>query len=343
MIVPPASSRPSSVPARAALDEAAALARRSRRATASRRRGAPERRPRRAWRRRARGARRRSARPSRRRGASAFSSGTSASARGESDDQQVGERSRRASVGARAPRAPRRARRRRARRRCGRAGSAASSRRCCATTACAEPVAVDGQAPPAARRRGRARRSARRGPVPATPASSTPLLAREPAGGRRGDRAVAAWSRRARARAASAPPVAAGGSGGDGATHRRAPAGSLDLGEHAVDRRRSRPRGDDPEHARRRRLDLDRRLVGLDLDDVCPAATRVAVRDEPAAHLRRPPSRSRAAGRAARSCARGARRRRRRRRRSGTPPRSRSGVQGIGTSSAATRSTGASR
>ena len=62
--------------------------------------------------------------------------------------------------------------------------------------------------------------------------------------------------------------------------------GRLELREHPVDGDDRALGGDDPENSGARRLDLDRRLVGLDLDDELTRGHRVAVLHEPAAHLR---------------------------------------------------------
>ena len=123
------------------------------------------------------------------------------------------------------------------------------------------------------------------GPVPCTPASSTPCSrARRRAAGeaigppRRGV-AVARSGPLGRRRAA-----AAAATGGGGAT--TVPARGLDLGEDAVHGDDLPLRGDDPQQPCLRRLDLHGRLVGLHLDDDLPGGDGVAVVDEPPAHLR---------------------------------------------------------
>ena len=278
--MPPASSRPSSVPARAA------STRRLRSRTISASESEPASREDGGDDAAGRGDREREVHrvaprddPSARR--SAFSSGTSASARGERDDEEVGDGD--AEVGRRRCPCARRSRRRRARRRCGRAGSAASSRRCSRRPR-------RGAGPSGGCRRSRGGGEVARDDAPAGSRSLharelDALLAREAAGRRGGDRASRVGASRWRERAARAPPTRRRGR--DRRRRRGHGASSgLDLGEDAVHGDDLALRGDDPEQPCLRRLDLHGRLVGLDLDDDLPGGDGVAVVDEPPAHLR---------------------------------------------------------
>ena len=118
--------------------------------------------------------------------------------------------------------------------------------------------------------------------------------------------------------------------------------GGLELCEHPVDGHDRTLRGDDPQDAGARRLDLDRRLVGLDLDDELTRGDRLAVLHEPAAHLRllhregelRHEDGGHATRRSTATTTSSA---------DGYTASMPLGVQGIGTSVQATRSTGASR
>ena len=123
----------------------------------------------------------------------------------------------------------------------------------------------------AARRRPPWRRRGRRGRAPATSPGATPARGRRLARGRR-------VARRAVVGLPPAASAAGAGAGAFGGRLRPRAAPSIDVADDVADRRPSRPSGFRilREHARGRARELDRRLVGLELDERLVGRDRVA-------------------------------------------------------------------